>query len=140
MLSDVPVQRSGLASGTNSTVRQVGSALGIAILGTILFTVLVNQTAANLADVPGLPPAAQDAIVQAIDASAGQALTGFRADPQYAPAVAPIESAFVEAARAAGFVAFGFVVLGLVFSFLLPETRSVLEDPSIPTKLAVDVP
>ena len=84
VLSDVPAQRSGLASGTNSTVRQVGSALGIAILGTILFTVLVDQTAANLADVPGLPPAAQEAIVQAIDASAGQALTGFRADPQYA--------------------------------------------------------
>ena len=123
VLSDVPPQRSGLASGTNSTVRQVGSALGVAILGTILFTVLVNETTANLAEVPGLPPAAQAGIVKAIDASAGQALTAIRLDPANDLVVAPIESAFVDATRAAGLVAFGFVVLGLVFSFLLPETR-----------------
>ena len=38
VLSDVPVRESGQASGTQSTSRQVGSALGIAILGTVLFT------------------------------------------------------------------------------------------------------
>ena len=123
VLSDVPPQRSGLASGTNSTVRQIGSALGVAILGTILFTVLANETAAHLAEVPGLPPAAQAGIVKAIDASAGQALTTIRLDPANAAVVASIESAFVDATRAAGLVAFGFVVLGLGFSFLLPETR-----------------
>jgi EmrB/QacA subfamily drug resistance transporter len=127
VLSDVPAERSGLASGTNSTVRQIGSALGIAILGTVLFTVLANQTEANLAQVPGLPASAQEAIVSAIDASAGQALTAIRADPANAPVVGPIENAFVDAAHAAGFVAFGFVVLGLVFSFLLPDTRPALE-------------
>ena len=127
VLSDVPAERSGLASGTNSTVRQIGSALGIAILGTVLFTVLANQTAANLATVPGLPASAQEAIVSAIDASAGQALTALRADPAYAPVIGPIENAFADAARAVGFVAFGFVVLGLIFSFLLPDTRPSLE-------------
>jgi EmrB/QacA subfamily drug resistance transporter len=140
VLSDVPPERSGLASGTNSTVRQIGSALGIAILGTVLFTVLVDHTAANLAEVPGLPPAAQEAIVTAIDASAGQALTTIRNDPAYAPVVEPIESAFVDAARATGLVAFGFVVLGLVFSFLLPETRPALEESPAAAELAADVP
>ena len=42
VLSDIPAERSGLASGANSTVRQVGSALGIAILGTVLFVSLGN--------------------------------------------------------------------------------------------------
>jgi len=139
-LSDIPPERSGLGSGTNSTVRQIGSALGIAILGTVLFTVLANQTAANLAKIPGLPVAAQDAIVKAIDASAGQALTAFRLDPQYALVVPSIENAFADAARAAGLVAFGFVVLGLIFSFLLPETRPALEDAPAATELAADVP
>jgi hypothetical protein len=37
VLADVPVERSGQGSGTQSTARQVGSALGIAILGTVLF-------------------------------------------------------------------------------------------------------
>ena len=42
VLSDVPVESSGIASGANSTLRQVGSALGIAILGTVLFSTLVS--------------------------------------------------------------------------------------------------
>lgn len=140
VLSDVPPERSGLASGTNSTMRQIGSALGIAILGTILFTVLVDGTAANLAKVPGLAPAAQAGIVEAIDASAGQALTAIRQDPQGALVVEPIERAFVDAARATGFVAFGFVVLGLLFSFLLPDTRPDLADVPVARELAADVP
>ena len=36
ILTDVPVEASGQAAGIQSTFRQVGSALGIAILGTIL--------------------------------------------------------------------------------------------------------
>ena len=47
-LSDIPVERSGLASGANSTMRQVGSALGIAILGTILFVSLGDSVRSNL--------------------------------------------------------------------------------------------
>ena len=43
VLADVPVEQSGQASGTQSTSRQFGSALGIAILGTILFSSLGTQ-------------------------------------------------------------------------------------------------
>lgn len=123
VLADIPPRESGLASGTNSTMRQVGSALGIAILGTILFANLLSETKANLATVPGLPAQAQAAIAEAIDASAGQALSGFRADPANAAVVRPIEDAFVNAARSAGLGAFAFVILGLVLSLLLPRTR-----------------
>ncbi len=52
VLSDVPVRESGLASGTNSTVRQVGSAMGIAILGTVLFTVLGTGVRDRFAEIP----------------------------------------------------------------------------------------
>ena len=38
ILTDVPTEASGQGSGIQSTFRQVGSALGIAILGTILIT------------------------------------------------------------------------------------------------------
>ena len=38
VLADVPVERSGQASGMASTMRQLGSALGIAVLGTTLFS------------------------------------------------------------------------------------------------------
>lgn len=38
ILVDVPMNKIGQASGSQSTLRQVGSALGIAVLGTALFT------------------------------------------------------------------------------------------------------
>lgn len=121
VLSDIPAERSGLASGANSTMRQVGSALGIAILGTVLFTSLGNGVTANLSEVPGLPPAAVEGIADAMEASAGQALTGIREQPGAETIVPPLEAAFVEATRLAGFVATGFVLLGVVFSLLLPK-------------------
>jgi EmrB/QacA subfamily drug resistance transporter len=123
VLADIPPRESGLASGTNSTMRQVGSALGIAILGTILFASLLSETKANLATVPGLPAQARAAIAQAVDQSAGQALTGLKADPASAAVVRPIEDAFVTAGRSAGFGALGFVLVGLLLSLLLPRTR-----------------
>lgn len=38
IMVDVPMEKTGQASGSQSTVRQIGSALGIAVLGTVLFT------------------------------------------------------------------------------------------------------
>ena len=121
VLSDIPPEKSGLASGANSTMRQVGSALGIAILGTVLFTALGNGVHENLSAIPGIPPEAIDGVAEAMEQSAGQALVVIRAEPQYAAAVEPIEQAFVDATRLAGFVASGFVLVGVVLTLLLPE-------------------
>ena len=121
VLSDIPPERSGLASGANSTMRQIGSALGIAILGTVLFTSLGNGVHENLSAIPGIPPAAVDGVATAMEQSAGQALVEIRKQPQYQAAVTPIESAFVDATRLAGFVASGFVLVGVVLTLLLPE-------------------
>lgn len=123
-LSDIPVEKSGLASGANSTMRQVGSALGIAILGTILFVSLGDGVRDKLGSVPGLPPQAAEGIAVAMESSAGQALGGIREQPG-GNLVAPLlDEAFVDAARLTGFVAVVFVLFGLGFSVLLPETRT----------------
>ncbi|MGN6324520.1 MFS transporter, partial [Pseudolysinimonas sp.] len=74
VLADVPVERSGQASGTQSTSRQVGSALGIAILGTILFASLGGILGARLPD--SIPAAQRDAIVSAVVDSSGGGGTG----------------------------------------------------------------
>ncbi len=148
VLGDVPPQESGLASGTNSTMRQVGSALGIAILGTVLAVGLASGVRAQLEEhAPQLPTAAREGFALAIEESAGQVIPAFRGDPAAlaasgmipedflpflsTPAAKPVleqvatagEQAFVDAARAAGFVALGFVLLGVLFSFLLPKQK-----------------
>jgi EmrB/QacA subfamily drug resistance transporter len=158
VLSDVPPEVSGLASGTNSMMRQIGSALGVAILGSVLFVSLGTGTGDRLATVPGLPPAAQVAVRQAIEGSAGQALIGFRTgaiDPataqQFGGAVSPaaiaglghtvtppIEDAFVQAAHLAGYAATGFVLLGLVFSLLIPNKKP-RDEPVLPAHGLADV-
>lgn len=53
VLSDIPFSKAGVASGATNTVRQIGAALGIAILGAIMFgtfasaaTPLVEQSTA----------------------------------------------------------------------------------------------
>jgi EmrB/QacA subfamily drug resistance transporter len=160
VLSDVPPARSGLASGTNSTMRQVGSALGVAILGTVLFASLVSGTRDNLATaLPDVSPTCRELLVTLVDESAGQILPALRdpagaagegadfggsltpeqaacfADPAFVAAlpasVEPIEDAFTTATHMAGFTALGFVILGVVFSLLLPETRHRAEE--VPT-------
>jgi EmrB/QacA subfamily drug resistance transporter len=48
ILSDVPPARSGIASAGSSTIRRVGSALGIAIVGMVLATTFTHTAQAGL--------------------------------------------------------------------------------------------
>ena len=50
----VPPQRAGMASGINSTFRQVGIATGIALLGTLFSSNVKDEVLARVAAVPGL--------------------------------------------------------------------------------------
>jgi EmrB/QacA subfamily drug resistance transporter len=50
----VPPQRAGMASGINSTFRQVGIATGIALLGTLFSNKVKGDVLARMAAVPGL--------------------------------------------------------------------------------------
>jgi predicted MFS family arabinose efflux permease len=50
----VPPQQSGMASGINSTFRQVGIATGIALLGTLFSNEVTDEVRARVAAVPSL--------------------------------------------------------------------------------------
>ena len=96
------------------------------ILGTVLFTSLASSTRDRLTE-QGLPSQATDAIVSAMDGSAGQALPAIRLDPRGAAVVPAIETSFADAARSAGFVAFAFIVLGFFLSLWIPAQRPMRE-------------
>ncbi|MCA9919741.1 MAG: MFS transporter, partial [Anaerolineales bacterium] len=74
VLSDVPVMKSGVASAGSSTIRRVGSSLGIAIVGTVLATTLVNsattglQNSQLLSSTPAYT-AVREQIIQKLDSS-----------------------------------------------------------------------
>jgi hypothetical protein len=54
--------------------------------------------------------------------------------------VAPIEDAFVFATHMAGYTALAFVVLGVLFTVLLPDTRQGLEPVLAPETPVPDEP
>ncbi|MCZ2095401.1 MAG: MFS transporter [Chloroflexota bacterium] len=54
VLFDIPAPKAGIASGGNSTIRQVGSALGIAIIGTVLTTTTATRFKEDFAASPVL--------------------------------------------------------------------------------------
>jgi predicted MFS family arabinose efflux permease len=120
ILADVPVAASGQASGIQSTSRQIGSALGVAILGTVLATVVYAHAADGLR-AQGVPPAQADRVAALVETSAGTALPGLiRSEPALAQ---PLEQAFSDATRRTGIAAALFILVGLASSFLLPRPR-----------------
>ncbi|MGE5289541.1 MAG: DHA2 family efflux MFS transporter permease subunit [Micromonosporaceae bacterium] len=119
VLADVPVANSGQGSGTQSTSRQIGSAFGIAILGTVLFTTLGAQLSQRLSGIPGLPSGQRAALVAGIKQSAGAVIGQLAADPHTAAVAAMAKQAFSQATRLTAFTAAVFLVLGLLASFSL---------------------
>ena len=129
ILADVPRAESGQASGMQSTFRQVGSALGIALLGSLLATGLANGTTDRLSAL-NLPPQQVSGIAQSVKASAGQSLVGIRQQTNSGPVVTAIENAFAHSARIVSFAAAGFVIFGFALSWFLPaRTEATDEEP-----------
>ena len=123
VLAEVPVEESGSASGTQSTSRQIGSALGIAILGTVLFVSTSAVLDARLSE-DGVPAQQRDQLVTAVVDSAGGAIAGLSQDPQTADAADAAREALTDGTRYAAWTAGGFLILGLAATFSLRSPSS----------------
>lgn len=151
ILSDIAAEKSGVASGTNSTVRQVGGALGVAVVGSVFASLTVQRTI-EAVRASRLPAALRDTAVAGIHAQGA----GFPVPPG-TPAVdgATLSHALAvgitDAARPALLLAAGFVAVGAFLSLLLPKTPPVPRsddvltadgfealDPLEPTRVLVD--
>ncbi|ASN53848.1 MFS transporter [Sinomonas sp. R1AF57] len=118
VLQDVPVTLSGQASGTQSTSRQIGSALGIAVLGTVLFSSAAGVLGSSL-DARGVPADQRDSIVAAVVDSSGGAIASLAGSPATAQAASDSRVAFSEGTRLAAWSAAGFLAVGLLATLSL---------------------
>ena len=66
VMASTPLQQSGMGAGILATMRQIGSVMGISVLGAILQNQLANNITNALAKVPQIPSAIRDQIVQAL--------------------------------------------------------------------------
>lgn len=120
LLADVPVDESGMASGLQSSVRQLGSALGVALLGGFLVAQLARSARDNLAAL-GLPGQLVDGVVAAVKESAGIAIARLQAKPGQHAIAEAAGQAMVHASRLTTGLAALALVVGLVATLALPK-------------------
>ncbi|NLG44878.1 MFS transporter [Gordonia sp. (in: high G+C Gram-positive bacteria)] len=112
VLRDVPMDESGQGSATQSTVRQVGSALGTAVSGAALSLALVNVLPKTLGSAGVHGPEA-DSLAEATRSSAGGAITGVREEGSTELADA-LSDGFADATSISIWVAVVCLAIGLV--------------------------
>lgn len=120
VLEDVPPDASGRASAMTSTFRQVGSALGSAILGAVLFAGLAHFTTTDVRAVSMLPLDQQAKVVAIVKGSSGQAIPKLEKIPQLSKEVKAAKDGYTTAAKDTAHLAAVFVLFGLLVSFGLP--------------------
>ena len=125
ILSQVPVAESGQASAVQSTSRQLGAAIGTAIIGATLIFGL-SGVATQLED-RGVPAEQASQVSEAVTSSAGQAIPGLAAAPGGDVLVEGASAAFADAIKLVAWVAGGFVFVGLLMSLLLPKNAARVE-------------
>jgi hypothetical protein len=113
-VSALPLENSGLASGVLNSARQVGTAVGLAALGSVGLAVTRNSWAALSAQLPTSAQAGAPDIVQ--DVSGGQ---GSVVAQQLGPAAQPLaDSAFVDGLHVALLIGGGLMLVAAVFAFI----------------------
>ena len=132
ILSDISAEKSGVASGTNSTVRQVGAALGVAVIGSVFASLTVSKTI-DAVRATTLPASLRATVASTIHAQ-GAAFTVPRgtAPTDAATLSHALATGLTDATRPALIVAAGFVTVGAFLSLLIPRHPSRGGEAAVP--------
>jgi MFS family permease len=66
VMASTPLKQSGMGAGILSTTRQIGSVLGLSVLGAVLQNQLVNNVSQSLAEIPLIPTNTKAQIVSGL--------------------------------------------------------------------------
>jgi EmrB/QacA subfamily drug resistance transporter len=137
ILSDIDKDKAGVASGTNTTVRQVGAALGIAVIGSLLNAHTIKQAIRSVHAIT-LPHGVETATIARIRAQ-GVNFTPPPGTPrEQAIALArALERSVVAGARPALLFAAGVVTLGAFLSLLIPNIGPLEASPQGTAEAAI---
>src|SRR5438128_7774851 len=126
VLMSIPWQKAGVGSGANNTVRQIGSAFGIAVIGAILVAKIsaVGQAdlAASAVNFGSMGSVLKAALSSGLSGSIDKSfIASFGSNWPAAQAI--IFDALTQGTRWAAFTAGIFVSLGALSSLLIPDPR-----------------
>ncbi len=143
MQNVLPLGRAGAGSAVQNTVRQVGGALGVAIIGTVLATQYASRIAPALDQLPDqVPPDARAAAENSIIAT-DAVLTGLEQSGAPESLVAALQSAaydaFLSSAHVTYLVSVSVVVVAaLLVGFGLPSITPPSKGVEVPADSATD--
>lgn len=123
VLHDVPEHSAGQGSGIQSAFRQLGSALGIAVLTTTFFTALSSTLHTRLTEA-GLPGGQAGKLTDAVTHSAGAVIGRLASHPHTTAVAHAARSAMTDGITIGAYIAAGFIVLGLIATALIPRTQA----------------
>jgi EmrB/QacA subfamily drug resistance transporter len=122
VMGAVPEEKAGVGSAMNDLLRQLGGALGVAVIGSVINTVYRDRMADVVADLPASAAAAAGDSVGAAVAIAGR--LGGQAGEALAAAA---RTSFVEALAPAAIIAAGIAVTTAVLVVRAMPARAALE-------------
>ncbi len=134
-MSAVSVNQAGEASGVNNTVRQIGSSLGTAVIGSILIASIAGGLAGGVKSSSTINPTYRTVVSNEVRAQAS--VVEFGGALVSAQPLSPAErteikhladQATVRADRTALIFTILFTALGFLLASRLPNTRSVERD------------
>ncbi len=124
ILSEVPTVHSGQASGIQSTNRQVGSAFGIAVLGTIFATEIGSRTASAVRAIVGVSSATARQVAGIVRASGGATIHPLARFPHGHALMVAASGAVADATRFVSLIGAVFIAVGLVGTLLLQKAAA----------------
>ncbi len=127
IMSSLPRERAGSASAVTNTFRQVGGAMGVAVLGSLLSTVYRDRVAGRLAAVPGLTEQARRGAGESIEATLAAAGRMGRAGQAL---VQPADDAFIQAMHATAAGAALMCLLGAAVAAVFLPARAAAHRPA----------
>jgi EmrB/QacA subfamily drug resistance transporter len=123
IISSVPVRSTGQASATSITMQQIGAAVGVAVIGSLLATSLLSSVVNNVQADAGIPFEAKPAILQNlknVDVESGKIQVS-HGNPGIQTAIAhDVHRAIVSAMQSAMQTVFYFLVVIFIISLFLP--------------------
>lgn len=124
-LHDIPPEKAGEASGMTSTIRQVGSALGIAVIGAVLASQIASQGKSLIQTNPDIPDQAKPSIIAQFghqgDTLAPPKPTNPRQTAIGDTLTGIVKDATATAAHNAGLLAGAAVLIGSLLSLAIPN-------------------
>jgi EmrB/QacA subfamily drug resistance transporter len=124
ILSEISREKSGVASGANTTVRQVGSALGVAVIGSLLATETVKQATHKVTTAATLSPGVKAAALARIRETGASFVPPKGATGAEAATLKhALVSGVTAGTRPALFFTVAVVLVGSLLSLLIPRVE-----------------